>query len=265
MENVIYKISNNINDKIYIGSAVKFNLRLNQHKHNLLNNVHHSSKLQNHVNKYGFDSIVFTIIEQCNENNLIEREQYYLNKFKPFFNTRTIAENQTGIKRTQEQIKKATETRRIKYNGEYSKKYVVSEETKKKMSIAHKGKTISEEQKRNHSILMKGRKMTEEQKMKISIAGKGRITKDETKLKQSIAHIGSKNPMFGRTGIKNHNFGKKYPKKNEVITKKVIDLNTGIIYKSVKEAALCLNIAYSTMGKYVLGYNNKIKNFKYYE
>ena len=43
----IYKIINLVNDKIYIGSAVNFVKRWNEHKRKLHLNIHHSSKLQN--------------------------------------------------------------------------------------------------------------------------------------------------------------------------------------------------------------------------
>lgn len=43
-----------------------------------------------------------------------------------------------------------------------------TEETKKKMSLAHKGKKMSEEQKKKISNAMKGREFTEEHRKKIS-------------------------------------------------------------------------------------------------
>lgn len=74
----IYKITCLNNDNFYIGSSVNIHKRWTQHKSALLNNRHCNSILQNIHNKYGIDSFKIEILEICNDKNLIEREQYYL-------------------------------------------------------------------------------------------------------------------------------------------------------------------------------------------
>ena len=76
----IYKITNTISGKIYIGSSLHVERRLTDHKYLLKNNKHHSIKLQNSWNKHGSENFKFEIIEECNDENYLEREQYYLNK-----------------------------------------------------------------------------------------------------------------------------------------------------------------------------------------
>ena len=48
----IYKITNIINNKIYIGSSSNISLRWNQHIEKLIYNLHENYKLQNDFNKY---------------------------------------------------------------------------------------------------------------------------------------------------------------------------------------------------------------------
>ena len=79
---------------------------------------------------------------------------------------------------------------------------VASEETRKKMSLAQKGKHISEEQKKKLSIALKGRIMSDEHKKKIGEANKGRHHSEESKKKMSQTkkglQSGEKHPMFGK-------------------------------------------------------------------
>ncbi len=75
----IYKITNLINNKIYIGSCVGFNQRKGQHKYRLRKGNHDNSHLQSSWNKYGEDAFIFELIEEVeNLNNLLEREQHYI-------------------------------------------------------------------------------------------------------------------------------------------------------------------------------------------
>jgi len=264
MKQVIYKIENNINDKIYIGSAKKFNIRCNQHKHHLLKGTHHSIILQNFVNKYGFDSLSFKIIES-NVINLIEREQFYIDTLKPYFNIRKIADSNFGLKRTEEQKKYMLEQRKLK--SPYKKGYKLSKETIEKIKESKRlNKYIcSEKTKQKISIANKNRIVKDDVKIKISNSLKGKIVKDETKIKLSIEKKGIKNPMYNKKKELHHNFGKKWKCKERKNLKKVIDINTNIVYDSIIIASKELNIPKSTLTKYILGYTESVKNFKYYE
>jgi len=63
-----------------------------------------------------------------------------------------------------------------------------TEETRKKMSATHKGKTISLEQRLQHSLKLTKRKLTKEHKKKISEGGKGRKQTEKQKLATSKAN-----------------------------------------------------------------------------
>lgn len=100
----IYKLQSIIKlEMFYIGSSVHMRNRFNRHKSDLINNLHPNKILQNHVNKYGIDDIVFEVIEYIEDKEcLIEVEQTYLDLLNPTFNIRTIANSNHGVKRTEE-------------------------------------------------------------------------------------------------------------------------------------------------------------------
>jgi group I intron endonuclease len=81
----IYKITNKINDKYYIGSSDNIlgtNGRWCEHINGLKANRHENSYLQRSWNKYGSSNFHFTIIEQVPKPNLLIIEQKYLDKAK---------------------------------------------------------------------------------------------------------------------------------------------------------------------------------------
>jgi group I intron endonuclease len=80
----IYKIK--INDKEYIGSSCNIGHRLKHHLWSLDNLKHHNRTMQNLYNKYGKEEIYFTIVEECSDDILIEREAYYISTLKPYIN-----------------------------------------------------------------------------------------------------------------------------------------------------------------------------------
>jgi group I intron endonuclease len=177
MDNIhaIYKITSKINGKIYIGSANNYGKRINSHLNNLKNNKHHSKYLQNHFNKYGISDLQFSILELvmfCED--LIKREQYYIDTLKPEFNICKIAGSCLGIKLSEERKREI---------GLYHKNKPKSEEQKIKMSLAAIGKHKSKETKEKLRKINLGKKHTEEQKIKISNTLKGRIFSEETKQK----------------------------------------------------------------------------------
>lgn len=128
----IYKISSIIKPhKFYIGSTIIYGKRKNRHLNMLKFNTHPNIILQNHYNKYGFEDILFEIIEEIKDTDkLIEREQYYLDTLDPLFNiAKTAYSPMSGRKHTQE--------------------------TKDKMSLSRKGKKkppFTEEHKENIRI-----------------------------------------------------------------------------------------------------------------
>lgn len=79
----IYKITNILNEQIYIGKSKKPKVRWRQHKsHSKVRNT----KLYYAMRKYGIENFVFEIIEECFENEVNEREMYYVSLLEPYYN-----------------------------------------------------------------------------------------------------------------------------------------------------------------------------------
>lgn len=75
----VYIIRNLVNGKCYIGSTVMtFEKRYSHHSSRLNLNKHKNKHLQNAWNKYGENNFEFDILEICEKENCIIREQYYL-------------------------------------------------------------------------------------------------------------------------------------------------------------------------------------------
>lgn len=74
----IYMIRNLCNQKVYIGQSVDVQDRLAHHKSSLKHDRHENSYLQRAYNKYGVDGFEFVVLEYCAEDQLDERERYYI-------------------------------------------------------------------------------------------------------------------------------------------------------------------------------------------
>lgn len=102
----IYKIVNVYNEKSYIGSSIDIHDRWLVHRKSLNRGNHHSIKLQRAWNKYGEDSFVFIILETCNSEFLLDREEYYLISQEPKYNVYLSAGSTLGTKKSTETIEK---------------------------------------------------------------------------------------------------------------------------------------------------------------
>jgi hypothetical protein len=193
----IYSITNTVNGHVYIGSAVNISRRWNDHVRHLNKNEHHSIHLQNAWILYGADCFEFSIREHCEIENLIEREQFYIDSEKPSYNICQTAGSCLGRKHTEEFKRKCSETHK---GNTYWLGRKHTEEAKRKMSEAQKGNTYAlgykhtEEQKRKNSEAQKGNtsalgyKRPEESKRKYSEAGMGHVVTEETRRKISEAN-----------------------------------------------------------------------------
>jgi group I intron endonuclease len=84
MESGIYLIRNIVNDKKYIGSTVSFQgfkIRWRRHKTQLNGGYHANLHLQASWKKYGEENFEFTILEICQDDLLITREQKWIDHF----------------------------------------------------------------------------------------------------------------------------------------------------------------------------------------
>lgn len=132
---VIYQIKVAGDPRRYIGSAVSFKGRMYAHRWMLRSGRHHCLALRAAVRKHGFSSVAIDIVEVVEGQNLIEREQHWLDTLVgELFNTLTSAIGPTGRKKTPEEAEKSAKHHRGK---------IVSVETRARLSAAMKGKNNS--------------------------------------------------------------------------------------------------------------------------
>ena len=79
----IYKITNLQNNKVYIGQAVDIKRRWCEHESHSFSPKHLSYNYAIHcaIRKYGVKNFSFEVLEECEENQLNEREIYWINKY----------------------------------------------------------------------------------------------------------------------------------------------------------------------------------------
>ena len=77
----IYCIKNKINGKVYIGSSNNIERRFKKHKTELNTNNHSNKYLEKAYKKYGKDNFEFIILELCTQEELIQREIFFINKY----------------------------------------------------------------------------------------------------------------------------------------------------------------------------------------
>lgn len=209
----VYIITNTVDSRIYIGSAWRFRSRFCAHIYDLKKQRHHSKHLQSFFNKYGEDSIIFNPIILCDKYEMKNIEQFLLQYFKPKFNNSFNVFTPTlGV--------------------------AMSEETKKKISLKHRGRKLSDEHKRKIGLGGKGHPghniggvahnrgvpHTSESKKKMSEVRTGKKASDETKAKMSVRSSGGRN---GRARI-------------------TLNLQTGIFYDCGRDAAFSIGMNYGT-------------------
>lgn len=76
----IYKIENKLNGKIYIGQSKNIEQRLSQHKTSLLNS-NKSWYPQARRESNSLDDFEFSILQNCNLEELDELEEYWINYY----------------------------------------------------------------------------------------------------------------------------------------------------------------------------------------
>lgn len=171
----IYKITNIINNKCYVGSSVNIIGRWYTHKTELKFNKHHSIKLQRSYNKHGFDNFKYEIIEECDVELLFSREIYYVDLFNCYENGYNIAIPSKSVMLGRNHSDETKKILRNKSKGNKNRlNMTFTDESKKKISDSLKGRPLSEETKLKMSESHKGKKMTESGRIKLIERNKSR-------------------------------------------------------------------------------------------
>jgi group I intron endonuclease len=259
----VYKISNLVSDRYYIGYSKNINKRFRVHRCKLKNSCHDNIFLQRAYNLDGEDKFIYEIIHRCNtEKEAKEIELQYLTDLTIRDKLYNLNYNNSGgdlltnhpdkelirekiLKSYTETISKMScEERKEKYgkigerNGMYGKTH--TEEARNIFSKVHTGNSYC-----------KGKKASEETRQKFSEIAKQRI--------------GEKNSFFGKhhteetkEKIREKNIGNIPPTAKEII----ID---DITYISISEAGRQLNICSPTILWRLNSKNPKFNNYKYSE
>lgn len=273
----VYKITNLINNKIYIGSAMDFEGRKYRHLNSLKKNKHHSIKLQRAYNKYGEESFKFEILEKVYFNEVHEKlfkiqylqslEQYYLNKYKPYitgYNVSSKSDSGSYVK-TEETFIKARNTRII--NGTVN----MTQEAKDNISF---GLRNSEKAKKAREVL--------HNKLRIKIYQydlDGNFIKEWNSIKEASENLNIKQDGI-KSAIKHSNrtfsgfMFKNYKKKSidkfKFVCKKIIMIDTFLneetIFESYKNCADFLSAKHITISSIASrsGTYQKRYKIKYY-
>lgn len=121
----IYKITNKINNKIYVGQTIDPRRRWYDHKYEGQQEEHrYQSHLYNAMKKYEIDNFSFEIIEECDRDKLDERERFWI------FELNTLSPNGYNILPGGKKLFGEN-------NPFYGKTH--TEETRKILSEKHKG------------------------------------------------------------------------------------------------------------------------------
>ena len=211
----IYKITNLVNGKMYIGQSIDIYKRWKEH-----NNIafRTTSKSYNYplykaIRKYGIDNFKFEIIEECSIEKLNDKEIYYIDKY----NTCIFNKNSFGYNMT--------------LGGEGHRGYKHSEETKQKISKNHADMS-------GENCYCYGKHRSEEIKQKISNSRKGK-------------YGGINHPLYGKhhTQETKDKISEANKGKEGYIRHKVICEN--MIFKSIKECSEYYNVNRQTMGMWL--------------
>lgn len=158
----VYRIRNLANGKVYYGStALSFKKRWVLHLSNLRAGTHCNKHLQSSWNNYGEQSFAFEVVERCQQDNCIEREQYYLDTIKPWngsigYNVCKLAGSRLGIRHSSEARRKMSDAWKTGGRIPTRTGAVLRQETKDKISRSKMGKTASLESRAKMSKARKG-------------------------------------------------------------------------------------------------------------
>lgn len=211
----IYETTNLVNGKKYIGKHKRSQNNADPDDSWYLG----SGKLLIYaIEKYGVENFSRRIICECDsEEELTSKELHYINVYnaaesEEYYNILDVpSPTFLGCHHTEDFKEHMSSIMKGRY---------VSDETKKKISISRSGKSMSKDSRVliSRSLLGNKRRL-------------GRLASDETRKKLSAVRSGEKNPMYGRLGKDNPNYGRKNTKESiENMSAIRSEANTGKIW-----------------------------------
>lgn len=191
--NTIYKITNKINGKLYIGFTSKsIKTRFNNHVAHMKNNNKKNCYLQNSLEKHGIQNFkIEPIYQSCDQQHTLKiMEPYFIKEYNTFlgegYNETSGGEGILNYSHSEESKRKMSESSKGKgYWNKGKKLGPQSEESKKKKSEALMGKAKSKIHAENISRARIGMKFSEEHCVSIKKARKNQIITESHKRKIS--------------------------------------------------------------------------------
>lgn len=209
-----------INKRKYVGSAVDLYGRVHQHKSNILRGTHVNNFVERSANKYKVVEV--GILEICEKEELIEREQFYIDTLKPKMNLRKKAHSNLGMRESEE-----TRRKKSKAMKKWHREVGFSKETLRKMSKVAKGRKPHKNTIEGAKRARTGRPLSEETKAKLSKAAK-----KSRKKSKNYDFRGEKNPQ-----------SKLKDSQVEEILKRLEDRETGVkIAKDFGVSKYCISL-----------------------
>ena len=238
---VLYKITNVVNGKFYVGSTGNVRERFRQHRNKLRRGVHHCAHLQAAWNKYGEDCFKFSIIEHiASMEALVEAENKWLidhvgkeNCYNagtradaPMRGRSGAAHPNFGKPQTPEHKAQISATLKQFYAEDYFNHPRVgkthSEETKAKISASKKANPVA---------YWQGKERSEETKAKISEAQKGVAKPGRKYTEAGLAKVRA-NIEAGRSH--KHWVGRKHTEESKIkMSKAVFVMPDGLMFPSL--------------------------------
>ena len=229
----IYTIQNLVNGKIYIGQAVDIEKRWKTHKSELRYKSHTNKHLQNAWNYYKEDKFEFTIICECDENQLNTLEQYYIFELMSYdgevgYNKEYGGKSGRPTEETKAKLNELRKSGKIGMSGKHHK-----EETKELLRKIHNSPEMKERAR------YRTKKLWENEDYKNSITEAVKKRWEDTIYREKIT-INSKNnwndPKYREIQDMYHN---KYSK---TYVQTTLDNKLIKIWKSSKDLITNLNI-----------------------
>ncbi len=178
----IYIIIHSSGTKLYVGSALRFTQRHGEHQRMLRRSAHENDHLQKAWNAHGPEAFTFVPLFVCAPADLLYYEQRAMDFYKQKVGWRQMYNSNphaaSGLGRIKSPEERAKISARL-IGNKYTLGYSPTPETRAKIAEATRRRNL-------------GSKMSEETKKKIGDANRGRVPSAETRAKMSAANKGRK-------------------------------------------------------------------------